>query len=43
LTQAYTFNLQSLKSPLIERVTNSGWRWQPVTWNAPASLRWLTE
>jgi hypothetical protein len=43
LSQAYTFNLQALKHPLIERVTRAGWRWQPVTWNAPASLRWLTE
>ena len=43
LSKAYTFNLQELKAPLIEAVTQAGWRWQPLTWNAPASLRWLTE
>jgi len=43
LSKAYTFNLQELKAPLIEAVTQAGWRWQPLTWNAPAALRWLTE
>jgi hypothetical protein len=43
LSQSYTFNLQSLKAPIIEKVTQAGWRWQPLTWNAPAGLRWLTE
>ena len=43
LSQAYTFNLQELKGPLIEVVTQAGWHWQPLTWNAPESLRWLTE
>lgn len=43
LSKAYTFNLQELKAPVIEAVTGRGWTWQPVTWNAPASLRWLTE
>ncbi|MBL9212359.1 MAG: hypothetical protein JNL92_18000 [Opitutaceae bacterium] len=43
LSQGYTFNLQELKAPLIEAVTQAGWRWQPLTWNAPESLRWLTE
>jgi hypothetical protein len=43
LSKAYTFNLQALKQPIIDIVTKSGWRWQPVTWDAPASLRWLTE
>lgn len=43
LSKAYTFNLQALKGPFIDVVTRSGWRWQPLTWNAPASLRWLTE
>jgi hypothetical protein len=42
-SKAYTFNLQELKQPIIETVTNSGWTWQPVMWNAPRSLRWLTE
>jgi hypothetical protein len=43
LSKAYTFNLQELKQPIIQVVTASGWTWQPVMWNAPASLRWLTE
>jgi hypothetical protein len=43
LSKAYTFDLQALKKPVIETVTGAGWRWQPVTWDAPASLRWLTE
>jgi hypothetical protein len=43
LSKAYTFNLQELKQPIIQVVTASGWTWQPVIWNAPASLRWLTE
>ncbi len=43
LSKAYTFNLQTLKYPLIEAVTGGGWTWQPVMWTAPASLRWLTE
>lgn len=42
-SRAYTFNLQELKAPLIAAVTGAGWRWQPVTWNTPESLRWLTE
>ena len=43
LSKAYTFNLQELKQPIIKAVTASGWIWQPVMWNAPDSLRWLTE
>ena len=43
LSKAYTFNLQELKQPVIEAVTGSGWTWQPVMWNAPRALRWLTE
>ena len=43
LSKSYTFNLQALKQPIIEAVTGSGWTWQPVMWNNPASLRWLTE
>jgi len=42
-SKAYTFNLQELKQPIIDAVTISGWTWQPVMWNAPAGLRWLTE
>src|SRR5688572_4817043 len=40
---AYTFDLQEMKSPLVEAVTQAGWRWQPVVWQAPEWLRWLTE
>ncbi len=43
LSNAYTFNLQALKAPVIEAVTSRGWRWQPVMWNAPKALRWATE
>jgi hypothetical protein len=43
LSYAYTFDLQEMKSPLIETVTQAGWRWQPVAWQAPTWLRWLTE
>lgn len=43
MTKAYTFNLQELKAPLLAAVTGAGWRWQPLTWNTPESLRWLTE
>lgn len=43
LSAAYTFDLQSLKAPIIEAVTTAGWTWQPVMWRAPAALRWLTE
>lgn len=43
LSKAYTFNLQELKGPIIDAVTRAGWRWQPVTWDAPAAFRWLTE
>jgi hypothetical protein len=43
LSKAYTFNLQELKQPIIEAVTEGGWTWQPVMWNAASDLRWLTE
>ncbi|HEX2099156.1 MAG TPA: hypothetical protein VHF69_00750 [Candidatus Synoicihabitans sp.] len=43
LSKAYTFDLQAMKAPMIAAVTESGWRWQPVVWKAPAALRWLTE
>jgi hypothetical protein len=43
LSKTYTFNLQELKQPIIEAVTTSGWTWQPVVWNAPWGLRWLTK
>lgn len=43
LSTAYTFNLQELKEPFITAVTQAGWTWQPLVWNAPPALRWLTE
>ena len=43
LSKAYTFNLQELKQPIIEAVTEGGWTWQPVMWNAASDLQWLTE
>jgi hypothetical protein len=39
----YTFDLQEMKSPLIETVTQAGWIWQPVAWQAPEWLRWFAE
>lgn len=38
----YRFNLNEMKSPLIEAVTRAGWNWKPVAWEAPSWLRWLT-
>ncbi|MEW6679082.1 MAG: hypothetical protein AB1421_14290 [Pseudomonadota bacterium] len=43
LSYAYTFNLQELRQPFQQAVTQAGWTWQPVLVDAPASLRWLTE
>lgn len=43
LSYAYTFNLQEMKSPLVEAVTRAGWDWRPTTWQGPTWLRWLTE
>lgn len=43
LSYAYTFNLQEMKSPLIEAVTRAGWNWRPTVWQGPTWLRWLTE
>jgi hypothetical protein len=43
LSQTYSFDLQKLKAPFIQAVTDAGWRWQPVMWTAPKPLRWLTE
>lgn len=40
---AYSFNLNELKSPLIETVTRAGWDWRPTAWQGPTWLRWLTE
>ena len=43
LSYSYTFDLQEMKSPLIETIITAGWHWQPVAWQAPANLRWLLE
>ena len=43
LSYSYTFNLEEMKGPLVDAVTRSGWTWQPVAWNAPEWLKWLTE
>lgn len=43
LSYAYTFNLNEMKSPLIEAVTRAGWNWRPTVWQGPTWLRWLTE
>lgn len=42
LSYSYTFNLQEMKAPLIEAVTQSGWRWRPVMVHGPSWLSWLT-
>lgn len=43
LTYAYTFNLNEMKSPLVETVTRAGWNWRPTVWEGPTWLHWLTE
>ena len=43
LSYTYTFNLQEMKSPLIEAVTHAGWNWRPTIWQGPTWMRWLTE
>lgn len=37
------FDLQAMRSPVVQAVLASGWTWQPVMVDAPPSLRWLTE
>jgi hypothetical protein len=41
--KTFTFDLQALKKPVVDAVTGSGWDWQPVMWNSPDSVKWLTE
>ncbi|MBC8088715.1 MAG: hypothetical protein H7Z40_15735 [Phycisphaerae bacterium] len=41
LSYTYTFNLQEMKAPLIQAVTQSGWRWRPVMLHGPKWLSWL--
>lgn len=42
LNYSYGFDLQEMKAPFIQAVTAAGWRWRPVIWHAPPSMRWLT-
>ena len=42
LSHAYTFDLQEMKTPIIEAVTRAGWRWRPTMWRGPSWLHWLT-
>jgi hypothetical protein len=41
LSYEYKFDLQEMKAPFIQAVTGAGWRWRPVIWHAPTSLRWI--
>jgi hypothetical protein len=41
--KTFNFDVRAMKQPLIDIVTANGWMWQPVMWDGPAALRWLTE
>ncbi|MEO7998017.1 MAG: hypothetical protein ABI852_11265, partial [Gemmatimonadaceae bacterium] len=43
LSYSYTFNLQEMKAPLIQAVTQSGWKWRPTLLHGPKWLSWLTD
>lgn len=43
LSYRYTFKLAEMRAPAMATVLGSGWSWQPVVWNGPVWLRWLTE
>lgn len=43
LGYSYRFDLQEMKSPLIQTITHAGWSWRPTVWQGPKWLRWLTE
>jgi hypothetical protein len=43
LSYSYSFNLQEMKTPFIQAVTQSGWRWRPTTFQGPKWLHWLTQ
>lgn len=38
---AYAFNLQEMKSPLVDAVTRAGWNWRPTVWQGPKWLKFL--
>jgi hypothetical protein len=42
LSYSYTFDLQEMKAPFIEAVTEAGWQWRPTLWQGPQWMRWLT-
>lgn len=42
LSYSYTFNLQEMKAPLIQAVTQAGWAWRPTLMRGPKWLSWLT-
>lgn len=41
VSYAYTFNLQEMKSPLVDAVTRAGWNWRPTVWQGPKCLKFL--
>ncbi len=43
LSPTVSFDLQAMRSPVVQAVLASGWTWQPLMVDAPPSLRWLTE
>lgn len=42
LSYTWRFNLQEMKSPLVQVTTRAGWRWRPTLIDGPPWLRWLT-
>lgn len=43
LSYGYRFNVDEVKSPLIDATIRAGWTWRPTVWSGPRWLRWLTE
>ena len=43
LSYSYKFDLQEMKSPLVQAITHAGWSWRPTVWQGPGGLRWLTD
>ena len=43
VSYVYTFNLQEMKSPLVEAVTRAGWNWRPTVWQGPKWLDFLRQ
>jgi hypothetical protein len=40
-SHAWRFDSETMKAPFVEMVTQAGWHWRPLVWDAPAGLRWL--